>query len=196
MKDIGHENQTIFETYQKSILTESKKGFRRKVQILDDSIDDFLDELEKKIDKIDDNPKFQQKMYQELANTTKENSEFLMAMKRVASALDSGAKVIGAGAGHSKPNFGGPPGNVIEPDPMQGQQVPPPGQSGPPGKEQDMNEETTIKGDVQIFDSKLAGKAIVFTSKKFNVAISFKGTWPAEGKSAEYKGKAGGGSVG
>lgn len=128
MKDVGRENQTIFEKYKDSVLNESKKGFRRKVQLLDDRIDDLIDEIEKKIDKIDDNPTFQSKMYQELANTTKEHSEFLMAMKRVASALDSGAKVIASSKGKANP-FGGQskaidqepePNNNQPPEPPQG----------------------------------------------------------------------------
>ena len=50
-----YENETIYEKYEKSVLTEkkiiseAKTGFRRKVQLLDDRIDDFLDEVEKKI---------------------------------------------------------------------------------------------------------------------------------------------------
>jgi len=94
MRYVSPDNQKIYKAYENSILSESKNGFRRKVQTLDDTIDDFIDSVEKKIDEIKDNPNFQRKMYQLLADTTKEHSEFLMAMKRVASAIDSGAKVI------------------------------------------------------------------------------------------------------
>ena len=111
MKDVGYENQMIYEKYQ-SVFTgkkcrkvdEATKGIRRKVQILEDGIDDFMDQIEKKIDILDDNPVFQKNMYQMLADTVKEHDEFIMALKRVASTLDSGAKVIPVTRGIAKGN--------------------------------------------------------------------------------------------
>ena len=94
MPVIKYENRTIFEKYQNLLLNESKKGMRRKAQIIEDKIDDFVDEIEKKIDKIEENPTFQTQMYQMLADMNKENAEFIMAMKTICATLDSGAKVI------------------------------------------------------------------------------------------------------
>lgn len=94
MSGIKYENRTIFEKYQNIVVNESKKGMRRKAQIIEDKIDDFVDEIEKKIDKIEDNPTFQTQMYQMLADMNKENAEFIMAMKTICATLDSGAKVI------------------------------------------------------------------------------------------------------
>jgi hypothetical protein len=69
---------------------------RRKCQVIEDKIDDFMDQIEVEIDKIDDNPTFQRSMYQMLANTTKEYNEYLAIMKQVCQSLDSGAKVMPA----------------------------------------------------------------------------------------------------
>jgi hypothetical protein len=94
MPSIKYENQSVFEKYQNLILNESKKGMRRKAQIIEDKIDDFVDEIEKKIDKIEENPTFQTQMYQMLANMNKEHAEFIMALKTICATLDSGAKII------------------------------------------------------------------------------------------------------
>ena len=89
-----YDNNQIFEKYQNVMLNESTKGMRRKCQVLEDKIDDFMDQLEKEIDKIDDNPTFQRSMYQMLSNTTKEYNEYLAILKQVCQTLDSGAKVM------------------------------------------------------------------------------------------------------
>lgn len=89
-----YENSSILTKYQDLLLTESKKGMRRKAQILEDKIDDFIDEIEKKIEKIEENPVFQTKMYQMLADMNKEHAEFVMALKTICATLDSGAKVL------------------------------------------------------------------------------------------------------
>ena len=91
---LKYENQNILKKYENLILTESKKGMRRKAQILEDHIDDFVDEIEKKIDKIEENPTFQTQMFQMLADMNKELSEFIMAIKTICATLDSGAKVM------------------------------------------------------------------------------------------------------
>jgi len=110
------ENQKIFKAYEKIRLDEAKKGVRRKLQLLDDSIDDYMDYIKAEIDKLDENPVYQRQMYQLLADTTKEHSEFLMALKRVASSLDSGAMVIPKSKPFSKPNNGGGPIDGQEPE--------------------------------------------------------------------------------
>lgn len=111
MSSIKYENRTVFEKYQKIVLNESKKGMRRKSQIIEDKIDDFIDEIEKKIDKIEENPTFQTKMYQMLADMNKEHAEFIMALKTICATLDSGAKVIPKTKPVAKGN------KVGEPDP-------------------------------------------------------------------------------
>jgi len=91
-----YENSQVFEKYQNVMLNESTKGMRRKSQVLEDKIDDFMDQLEKEIDKIDDNPTFQRSMYQMLSNTTKEYNEYMAILKQVCQTLDSGGKVMPA----------------------------------------------------------------------------------------------------
>lgn len=103
MRDVGISNNTIYEKYQKSI-NEAKSGYRRKVQLLDDKIDDFIDDVEKRIQKEEENPTYQGKLSQLLANMNKEHSEFLMAIKRIASTIDSGTKTIPKTQGHAQPN--------------------------------------------------------------------------------------------
>lgn len=80
--------------YNRILVNESAKGVRRKLQILDDKIDDYMDMIKVEIDKLDENPVYQRNMYQLLADTTKEHSEFLMALKRTAASLDSGSMVM------------------------------------------------------------------------------------------------------
>lgn len=113
------ENKKILTAYDKIIenekISESSKGLRRKLQILDDKIDDFMDGINKEIEAIEDNPIFQKQVAQLLADTTKEHSEFLMALKRVASTLDSGAMVIPQTKPEAKDSNGGAPGVTDEP---------------------------------------------------------------------------------
>lgn len=95
------DNQKIYDTYRKTVLQEAKTGMRRQAQILEDKIDDFFDEIERKINALDETPVFQTKMLQLLADTTKEHNEFIMALKQICQTLDSGAKVIP----NTKPHF-------------------------------------------------------------------------------------------
>jgi molybdopterin-biosynthesis enzyme MoeA-like protein len=145
MRAVKDDNQRLYEVYQKVVkepINEAKKGIRRKVQILEDKIDDFMDVLEKKIDNIDENPVFQQKMYQMLADTVKEHDEFVMAMKRVAATLDSGAKTVPSTKGVAKGNKVGDPNNQ---DPMAQEQ--PEDQYAKPNDSQDefQDQSTTIQ---------------------------------------------------
>ena len=103
MRDIGISNDDIYEKYQE-VMNESTKGYRRKVQLLDDRIDNLIDDIEKKIQKEDENPTYQRQLHQMLANMTKEHSEFMMAIKRVASTIDGGSKTIPQTQGHANPN--------------------------------------------------------------------------------------------
>jgi hypothetical protein len=90
--------------YGKLLVKESAKGVRRKLQVLDDKIDDYMDMIKAEIDKLEENPVYQRNMYQLLADTTKEHSEFLMALKRTASSLDSGSMVMPKSKTFAKPN--------------------------------------------------------------------------------------------
>jgi hypothetical protein len=98
------DNQKIYNTYEKSIL-EAKTGMRRRAQIIEDRIDDFFDEIERKIDNLQETPVFQSKMLQMLADATKEHNEFVMALKQICQTLDSGAKVIPKTKPHAKGAF-------------------------------------------------------------------------------------------
>lgn len=103
MRDQRFSNERIQKKYQK-LLTESKKGYRRKVQLIDDRIDDLIDDIEKKIAKEDENPVYQRKLYQMLADMNKEHGEFLMSIKRIASTIDSGSKTVPLTKGEMQPN--------------------------------------------------------------------------------------------
>ena len=87
-----------------------KPMVRNKLKKLDSTIDEFLDLLEDKAMKIENNPMFQQQVLQLLADTTKEHGEFMMAMKRVAQALDSKSQKLGAikPIGKQSNPYGGP----------------------------------------------------------------------------------------
>jgi len=125
--------------YERFITNESTKGVRRKLQVLDDKIDDYMDYIKAEIDKLEENPVYQRNMYQLLADTTKEHSEFLMALKRTAASLDSGSMVMPKSKPFAKPN----------------QEIP--GNDGEEEEEQEMesvNETITGKKD---------GKFILFT---------------------------------
>ena len=116
MSGIKYENQTVFEKYQNIVINESKNGMRRRAQILEDKIDDFIDEIEKKIDKIAENPTFQTKLYQLLADQNKERSEFIMALKTICATLDSGSKMIPKTKTVAKGNKVGEPEPGLEPE--------------------------------------------------------------------------------
>ena len=118
MPDIKYENQTVLEKYQNLLLNESKKGLRRKAQLLEDRIDDFIDEIEKKIETIEDNPTFQTKMFQMLADMNKEHAEFIMAAKTICATLDSGAKIMPKTKATAKQNKPEEPGQE-DPEPAE-----------------------------------------------------------------------------
>lgn len=109
----------------------SKQNVRKKLQKLDSTLDEFIDDLEDKALKIEDNPVFQKKVLQLLADTNKEYGEFMMAMKRVASALDSKAQNVARekGSMQFKPQrdvYGGDeeePEQPQQPQDQEGQQA-------------------------------------------------------------------------
>ena len=92
----------IYDKYQKSVLSEATTGMRRKAQIIEDRIDDFFDEIEKKIEGLTEHPVFQNKAQQMLADTTKEHNEFVMALKQICQTLDSAGKTMPNTKPHAK----------------------------------------------------------------------------------------------
>lgn len=60
----------------------------KKLHSLDDSIEDFIDDLEDKINSTKDNPVFIKRAHQLLANMSKEYSEFIMALRAIVNAVD------------------------------------------------------------------------------------------------------------
>lgn len=94
MRFVTIENEKIQKAYESKVLTEATKGMRREAQVLEDEVDNFHDRVEAEINKIGDNPVLQKQLHQMLADMNKEQSEFIMAMKRICQVLDSGSKTI------------------------------------------------------------------------------------------------------
>lgn len=76
----------------KDVLSEEKKGktkYLPKLHQLDDSIEDFIQSLEKEINKSEtDNPIFVRKAHQLIADMNKEYSEFIAALRSIVNAID------------------------------------------------------------------------------------------------------------
>ena len=66
----------------------------KKLHELDDMIEDFVDGLEDEIMKTEDNPMFQKKAHQLLADMSKEYSEFIMALRAIVNAVDRKEKIV------------------------------------------------------------------------------------------------------
>jgi len=81
---------------------QSKISLRNSLRKLDDNIDVFVDQIEKEIEKIEDNPVFQQKLYQMLSNLDKETGEFILALRQIVHALGSASQFIPRSRGHAK----------------------------------------------------------------------------------------------
>jgi len=61
---------------------------------LDDQIEEFIDDLEDKINAVEDNPVFVKKAHQLLADMSKEYSEFIMALRAIVNAVDRKGQVL------------------------------------------------------------------------------------------------------
>jgi len=94
MRYVTIENENIQKVYEGRVLNEAKSGMRREAQILEDAVDDFHDQIEKEVEKIQDNPVLQKQLHQLRADLMKEQGEFISALKRICSVLDSGSKTI------------------------------------------------------------------------------------------------------
>jgi len=78
----------------KKYLVESKGKMKPKLKLLDDKIEKFIEDIEKQIDAIDDNPVFQRKLNQLLVDMSKEHGEFILALRSIVAALDRGGQVV------------------------------------------------------------------------------------------------------
>ena len=78
----------------KEYLVEGKEKLKPKLHLVDDKIEKFIEVIEGKIDKIEDNPIFQKKMNQLLVDMSKEHGEFMLALRSVVAALDRGAQRV------------------------------------------------------------------------------------------------------
>lgn len=78
----------------KDYLVEGKEKLKPRLHLLDDKIEKFIENIEKRIDEIEDNPVFQRKMNQLLVDMSKEHGEFILALRSVVAAMDRGGQVI------------------------------------------------------------------------------------------------------
>lgn len=81
-------------------LLEANEKMLPKLHALDDTIENFIQQLEKKINAVKDNPVFQKNSHQLLADMSKEHGEFIFALRRVVNALDREGQRIPKEAGH------------------------------------------------------------------------------------------------
>lgn len=74
-----------------------KKGkMLKKLHVLDDQIEDFIDALEDEIIGVEGNPVFVKKAHQLLADMSKEYSEFIVALRAIVNAVDRKEKIVPA----------------------------------------------------------------------------------------------------
>lgn len=74
-----------------------KKGkMLKKLHVLDDQIEDFIDQIEDEIMAVEGNPVFVKKAHQLLADMSKEYSEFIVAIRAIVNAVDRKEKILPA----------------------------------------------------------------------------------------------------
>jgi len=78
----------------KDYLVEGKEKLKPRLHLLDDKIEKFIENIESRIDEIEDNPVFQRKMNQLLVDMSKEHGEFILALRSVVAAIDRGGQVV------------------------------------------------------------------------------------------------------
>ena len=78
----------------KDYLVEGKEKLKPRLHLLDDKIEKFIENIESRIDEIEDNPVFQRKMNQLLVDMSKEHGEFILALRSVVAAMDRGGQVV------------------------------------------------------------------------------------------------------
>lgn len=78
-------------------LNEAREGkMLKKLHVLDDQIEDFIDVLEDEIMGVEGNPVFVKKAHQLLADMSKEYSEFIVALRAIVNAVDRKEKILPA----------------------------------------------------------------------------------------------------
>jgi len=109
----------------KDYLVESKTKLKPKLHLLDDKIEKFIEDIEKRVDEIDDNPVFQRKLNQLLVDMSKEHGEFILALRSVVAAMDRGSQVVPMlkrhefeprGVRPDEPGFDAPPEDGAPPE--------------------------------------------------------------------------------
>ena len=88
--DISDKEEAAQAKKSKATRVKSKGVLKKGLRKLDDQIEMFVDEVEKEIEKIDDNPSFQYKMGLMLANLQKEEGEFLIALRQIVHSIAMG----------------------------------------------------------------------------------------------------------
>lgn len=81
---------------------QSRQTLKNNLRKLEDQMDKFIDDIENEIDKIEDNPSFQYKLGQMLANINKEEGEYQLALRQIVQTLGKKASVIPQVRGHIK----------------------------------------------------------------------------------------------
>jgi len=81
---------------------QSKNTLKGGLRKLDDHMDAFTDEIEREIEKIEDNPSFQYKIGLMLSNLEKEQGEYLIALRQVVQTIGKSAGIIPQVRGHAK----------------------------------------------------------------------------------------------
>lgn len=89
--------EVLEEAAEKAKKSKPKEGkMLAKLHSLDDTIEDFIDQLEEKIIEVQDNPVFVKKAHQLLADMSKEYSEFIVALRAIVNAVDRKEKIVPA----------------------------------------------------------------------------------------------------
>ena len=81
---------------------QSKNTLKGGLRKLDDHMDAFGDEIEREIEKIEDNPSFQYKIGLMLSNLEKEQGEYLIALRQIVQTIGKSAGIIPQVRGHAK----------------------------------------------------------------------------------------------
>jgi hypothetical protein len=94
---MGELRKVLLEASKEKEEKERKEGkMLKKLHVLDDVIEEFIDGLEDEIMGVEGNPVFVKKAHQLLADMSKEYSEFMMALRSIVNAVDRKEKILPA----------------------------------------------------------------------------------------------------
>lgn len=94
---MGELRKVLLEASKEKEEKDRKEGkMLKKLHVLDDVIEDFIDVLEDEIMGVEGNPVFVKKAHQLLADMSKEYSEFMMALRSIVNAVDRKEKILPA----------------------------------------------------------------------------------------------------